>query len=345
MKKIYILAIAALFAGSASAQIGSAKADLVKQIPTKHTVQNNKAITDTAGWSYSGNYYPEFATGGQVVRYIYTGGGYVYGNNLDGLNVCGQGYSNVNAASFKVVGVLAWFAAKDNNDNTASVAFSVYTLAPNKALGDDGAGGFALNSVGPDQMVGSAQTLLLSAADTAWPNLTYTAFTNPPVINGTDFAVMMDANDVATKNDTVGLFSDQNGEGQKYAFHNYQGSWYVTNDAFGGNLDNNIALFPVLDDAVGVEDEAFFYNMQLSNYPNPASNNTTISYRLAEDMANVSVVVYDVTGKEVANFNEGSKAKGLYKINLDASNLDAGTYLYSVIGNGNRLTKRMTITK
>ena len=39
------------------------------------------------------------------------------------------------------------------------------------------------------------------------------------------------------------------------------------------------------------------------------------------------------------------KTKGSYKINLDASNLNAGNYFYSLIADGNRLTKRMVITK
>ena len=53
----------------------------------------------------------------------------------------------------------------------------------------------------------------------------------------------------------------------------------------------------------------------------------------------------DVTGKVVTSSFEGNKAEGTHSIELNTNSLNAGVYFYSVIVNGNRLTKKMTISK
>ena len=80
------------------------------------------------------------------------------------------------------------------------------------------------------------------------------------------------------------------------------------------------------------------------NYPNPTSNATTIKYAL-ENAATVSFEVMDVTGKLVISSLEGNKTEGTHTIELNTNSLNAGVYFYSVIVNGNRLTKKMTISK
>jgi hypothetical protein len=80
------------------------------------------------------------------------------------------------------------------------------------------------------------------------------------------------------------------------------------------------------------------------NYPNPISDFTTIKYEL-RNASDVSFEVADVTGKKVISLYEGKKAEGIHNIELNTNNLNAGVYFYSVIVNGNRLTKKMTISK
>ena len=158
----------------------------------------------------------------------------------------------------------------------------------------------------------------------------------------------LDFGGVEAAGDSVGVASDQLGEGYRLAVHHVgvNNRWYITNDLFGGALDNNVAMFPVIDENfVGVEDHDFYDNMQLSAYPNPAVNQTNIAYNLNEDMDNVILIVYDMTGKEVYNKNFGSQVKGSYNVSLDASEFTSGNYFYSLISDGNRLTKRMVFVK
>ena len=59
----------------------------------------------------------------------------------------------------------------------------------------------------------------------------------------------------------------------------------------------------------------------------------------------VSFEVIDITGKKVISTNEGNKGAGTYSINLNTAELNAGIYFYSIVVDGNRITKKMTITK
>lgn len=80
------------------------------------------------------------------------------------------------------------------------------------------------------------------------------------------------------------------------------------------------------------------------NYPNPTNGLTTVKYAL-ENNATVSFEVIDITGKTVVSQLEGNKSEGTHTIELNTNALNAGVYFYSVVVNGNRLTKKMTITK
>ncbi len=80
------------------------------------------------------------------------------------------------------------------------------------------------------------------------------------------------------------------------------------------------------------------------NFPNPTTGLTTIKYSL-ENNATVAFEVIDVTGKTVYTSLEGSKSEGTHTINLDTRNFRSGVYFYSVAVNGNKLTKKLTVTK
>ena len=52
-----------------------------------------------------------------------------------------------------------------------------------------------------------------------------------------------------------------------------------------------------------------------------------------------------MTGKVVMTVNEGTKAAGDYKINLDASTLAGGMYYYTLSNGGTSITKAMSVVK
>jgi hypothetical protein len=355
MKKIYTLAVAAVFTTASFAQVsqdGNAYIKETKALNVKHN--NSKTPTDTAGWvPNASKWVPgEFAAGNQVVNFGYTGGGYIFGTNIstNEISECAQGYLNLTAATFGVEGVLFSAHAKDyagTTTGTSTGTVNVYGWGTNTCYSYDGSN-FNQDTDGPTGSALGTASFTLSAVDTSWFPAHYVAFSAPVAINGTNFAVSVDATGIKSASDTLGILCDQDGEGFGIAFHNAgtNGNWYQTATFFNGPADVNVAIFPVIDDNfVGIDDVDFFNGMQLSAFPNPVVDQTTVSYNLAEDMDNVRLSIHDMTGKHVHDVNYGNQTKGSYNVTIDASNFTAGNYFYTLFANGQRLTKRMVVTK
>ncbi|MPM02922.1 hypothetical protein SDC9_49180 [bioreactor metagenome] len=339
MKRIYILFALLLSSGIAFSQIANDKAVELKKMNVP-AFMDTKAPTDTCGWSM--NFMPVFASSSQVYIMGYSGGGYVYGNNVDGVNGCAQGYAYTGYLGIE--GVLLWFGEKNQSTPTATMTVSAYAL--NGTATNDPS-----NTVGPGSVLGTA-TLTMNDADTTWPNLTWVPFASVIPSNG-DFACGVDFSAITATWDTagtllsgdeIGLLCDEEGDayGIDYAFHKYSGTWYVTDYAFGG-LDRNIAIFPVVDiNYAGLNEDSYFYGMQSNAYPIPASDNMTIEYAL-ENNADVTIEIIAGNGQTVAEFNQGNQVQGQYSFQLNVSDFNAGHYFFSIKANGHRLIKSFIV--
>lgn len=80
------------------------------------------------------------------------------------------------------------------------------------------------------------------------------------------------------------------------------------------------------------------------NFPNPFNPSTNIRFSLPES-GNVSLNVYDVSGKEVAELLNEFTVKGNYEIKFDASQLSSGIYFYKLVAGAFVNTKMMTLIK
>ena len=80
------------------------------------------------------------------------------------------------------------------------------------------------------------------------------------------------------------------------------------------------------------------------NYPNPFNPSTTISYSISE-LSNVTLIVYNSLGKEVAILVNGYKPAGKYSVNFRALELSSGIYFYHLTTNNFSLTKKMLMMK
>lgn len=85
-----------------------------------------------------------------------------------------------------------------------------------------------------------------------------------------------------------------------------------------------------------------FYLAQ--NYPNPFNPVTTIEYSLPSSQ-NVSIIVYDVAGSEVAVLENSFKAAGVYNLKFNSKQLSSGIYFYKLATKNYSETKKMILLK
>jgi hypothetical protein len=81
------------------------------------------------------------------------------------------------------------------------------------------------------------------------------------------------------------------------------------------------------------------------NVPNPFNSTTTITYQLAEGTTNAKICIYNLTGKQLQCYTLPSTWRA-GSIEIRASSLQPGMYLYSLIVDGKLIdTKRMILTE
>jgi hypothetical protein len=81
------------------------------------------------------------------------------------------------------------------------------------------------------------------------------------------------------------------------------------------------------------------------NYPNPFNPSTVISYTL-NSSTNVSLNVYDITGRKIATLVNERQTAGVQEVSFDASSLASGVYIYRLqTTEGSTLTKKMILVK
>lgn len=84
----------------------------------------------------------------------------------------------------------------------------------------------------------------------------------------------------------------------------------------------------------------------LQNYPNPFNPGTTIQFDLAES-TNVTLKIYDVSGKEIAALINDEKEAGTHKISFNADDfgISSGVYFYRLIADKLSETRSMILLK
>jgi hypothetical protein len=80
------------------------------------------------------------------------------------------------------------------------------------------------------------------------------------------------------------------------------------------------------------------------NAPNPFNPTTTIQYDLINN-EHVTLVVYDVLGREVRTLVDALQSSGRYSVKLDANNLSSGIYFYRIQAGKFNAVRKMILMK
>lgn len=100
--------------------------------------------------------------------------------------------------------------------------------------------------------------------------------------------------------------------------------------------------------ATGVEELAVPVSFELrQNYPNPFNGETRISFAVPADAASVPVrlVVYDMTGREVAVLVDRAIGAGIHEVGFAAPHLASGAYVYRLQAGAHVEARKMLLVR
>jgi hypothetical protein len=80
------------------------------------------------------------------------------------------------------------------------------------------------------------------------------------------------------------------------------------------------------------------------NYPNPFNPSTKISFSIPQS-GFVSLKIYDLTGREVANLVNNRMEAGTYEYDFDGTKLTSGIYFYRINAGAYSETLKMMLIK
>lgn len=119
----------------------------------------------------------------------------------------------------------------------------------------------------------------------------------------------------------------------------------------GGTTSGHAGTSATIDDlAFSAGSTGFVAASQANNahlaqsYPNPFSNEATITYSLTEG-SYVSLNVYSVIGEKVATLAQGYEPAGAHTAHLIANNLPSGFYYYELSAGAQRVVRPMQLLR
>jgi hypothetical protein len=80
------------------------------------------------------------------------------------------------------------------------------------------------------------------------------------------------------------------------------------------------------------------------NYPNPFNPSTIIDYEIPAQLQ-VSLIVFDLLGREVARLVDADQPAGRYSVVFEANNLPSGTYVYRLVAGNETRSRKLVLAR
>ena len=339
MKKIYLtLGLSALLFGASAQQFKIAQ-------NRKAILSNFHGLAKTQGTTTIDTLVPasiaDSACGAHLSWYVWDNvapydSGYIFGTGIfpaSGYTITAvaQKYKVTGAATVTDVLVLTPVAHGGTVTTTANIYSDNSSHKPNTVLGTS-------NPLAMSVLTTTALNTYHFATPVALTAGSFYASVNLPAFGGTD-------------KDTLVVLGTQQGCSSIDSLSLVKlnaNTWLYTRSLFGHVQQYDLDLFitPVIDISTAGINFVTKGGLSLyAAYPNPA--NTIININFSLDKASkVDVEIYDISGKIVKTIsNNNTFVSGTNLIGVDVSNLEAGSYLYSIHAGGTKMFSRFVVTK
>jgi hypothetical protein len=247
--------------------------------------------------------------------------GKIFGNNSYGETECAQRYNFVTGS---ISEVLVWYGfTKGTNGTTTAKIYSI-----------DGTAKGPLTALGTSAVVTTG-------------NITTNPFTSYMFTPAVSVAGGFCAGIVfpTTTGDSVGILSFKFGCSSPDSLSWIKiGGWLSVTGSFNPpNNNTDLMILPIGTVNSGVNEYSAAGLSLLGAYPNPAKDETTISFNIKNN-SKVSVKIFDVTGNTVMESTE-ERTSGNQEFKMNVKTLASGTYYYTVTTNTSSLSSKFSVIK
>lgn len=126
-------------------------------------------------------------------------------------------------------------------------------------------------------------------------------------------------------------------------------NFYKMRAVWENNINGKVALIEsyAVNGITGINNQNFPVNYSLSqNYPNPFNPSTKINYEI-KSTGLITLKVFDLIGKEVAQLVNEKQNAGSYVVDFSSTefNLPSGIYFYTLSAGEFKVTKKMVLVK
>jgi len=144
----------------------------------------------------------------------------------------------------------------------------------------------------------------------------------------------------------------------RYEFPNYVGQNAFSTSFARTELPGAIyaasygkGLFAYIGDTIGPDERVIGIKENINKinqstdlrvYPNPASSTTTLEYNLNQ-ATNVTLQVYDMSGRLVSTLDKGRQSQGKHSLQMNVQNLNSGIYMVRIITNYSTNTSKLIV--
>ena len=108
----------------------------------------------------------------------------------------------------------------------------------------------------------------------------------------------------------------------------------------------SISILAVENISLDIEDipQKLPINFNLTNFPNPFNNSTTIQYEIPSSDY-VTINLFNNLGQLIAQLVDGYKKAGNYEVQFNADNLSSGTYILNISTSSRMRSKKILLLK